>query len=245
MLDKKISVSEQVANLSEKAQIVFTWSIPHADDLGLLPHSSKTLKAMVVPMMDIDLNGFEKIIKEIRNQGLWSDYKYGKELFFHIVKFKDHQTLKKDRKPVTYLNGIDNWNQVEKLGFRLEDDGIQMEDGGNPSKDKIREVKRREDNKEALTPKEKALLFFESVDKKNDNFHLFIKTLAQNNKVKPDIIQSELIKFAGYWTELNGSGTKQRWQMEKVFDIRRRLATWFSRVGFKNFSSAKGKTIIE
>ena len=45
MLDKKISVSEQVAKLSLEAQLIFTWAIPHTDDAGMLPHSNMTLKA--------------------------------------------------------------------------------------------------------------------------------------------------------------------------------------------------------
>lgn len=52
MIDKRISVSEQVANLPLKAQLLFTWMIPHADDVGLLPYSARTIKALVVPMVD-------------------------------------------------------------------------------------------------------------------------------------------------------------------------------------------------
>ena len=49
MIDKKISVSEQVANLPIEAQLLFTWMIPHADDVGLLPYSARTIKALVIP----------------------------------------------------------------------------------------------------------------------------------------------------------------------------------------------------
>jgi hypothetical protein len=38
-----------------------------------------------------------------------------------------------------------------------------------------------------------------------------------------------LQKFCNYWTEKNKSGTKMRWELERVFEINRRLATWSSR----------------
>lgn len=41
--------------------------------------------------------------------------------------------------------------------------------------------------------------------------------------------QEMLEKFCQYWTEPNRSGTKMRFELEKVFDIPRRLATWASR----------------
>lgn len=41
--------------------------------------------------------------------------------------------------------------------------------------------------------------------------------------------QDMIEKFCQYWTEPNRSGTKMRFELEKVFDIPRRLATWASR----------------
>ena len=325
--------------MSVSAQLVFTWSIPHADDLGILPRSHKTLKATIVPILEISIDDFGKVVDEIIKQGLWQEYIYKDEKFYRIMRFGEHQTLKKDRKPNTYLKGVEDWKQVEELGFHLEDRrheisgenhpnwkggitpeitrirnspemakwrlnvferddftcqkcglrGIELEahhikpfatfpdlrfevsNGATVCKEchyevngtdwkpssSLREVKGskekiRKENKVSpngeLTPKERTILFFEAVDKQNDAFHSFVHQLAQQNTVPPESIRRELKKFADYWTELNGSGTKMRWQMEKVFDVRRRLATWFGRVGFKNFTAAapsgKGKNII-
>src|SRR3990167_5180290 len=127
MLDKKISVSEQVANLPVEAQLFFTWSIPHADDLGLLPYSPRTIKALIVPMLDIDVETIGNHLEAIVKQGLYEIYEHSGQRFIRIVKFGNHQTLKKDRKPSTYLTDIETWEQVEKLGFRLEDNGNPTE----------------------------------------------------------------------------------------------------------------------
>ena len=134
MIDKKISVSEQVANLPIEAQLIFTWAIPHADDIGLLPFSHRTLKALIVPMMDISLETFGFHIEKILEQGLIEEWEYEGEKYYRIIKFLENQTLKKDRKPNCLAKNIDSWAKVEKIGFHVEDDG-------NPSKDKGSKVK--------------------------------------------------------------------------------------------------------
>ncbi len=49
-----------------------------------------------------------------------------------------------------------------------------------------------------------------------------------------ETVKEEMLKFISYWTELNKSGKKQRWETEKTFEVNRRLATWFSNI--KNFN---------
>jgi len=41
--------------------------------------------------------------------------------------------------------------------------------------------------------------------------------------------ETMLDKFCNYWTEKNKSKTKMRWELEKTFEIMRRLVTWASR----------------
>ena len=138
MIDKKISVSEQVDNLPTEARLIYTWSIPHADDLGMLPYSHKTLKALVVPMWDMRLDTFGNQMEDILKQGLYEVFKHNGEKFYRIVNFLKHQTLKKDRNPNTYLNDITNWSDINKFDFHLEDNGT-------PSKEKLSKEKRREE----------------------------------------------------------------------------------------------------
>jgi len=45
-------------------------------------------------------------------------------------------------------------------------------------------------------------------------------------KKYPDVM---LDKFVNYWTEKNKSGTKMRYELEKTFEITKRLATWSAR----------------
>jgi len=57
-------------------------------------------------------------------------------------------------------------------------------------------------------------------------------------------VVNELVNFRGYWTELNGTGKKQRWEMEKTFELKRRLGTWFKNADKFNTNTSNKKTII-
>lgn len=96
---KKISHSEQVANLPVVAQLLYTWMIPHADDFGLLPYSPRTLKAMIIPMVDIRVEDIGFQMEDIGKQGLIEEFEFAGEKFWKLKKFREHQTLKRDRIP--------------------------------------------------------------------------------------------------------------------------------------------------
>lgn len=153
MIDKKISVSEQVANLSIEAQLLFTWMIPHADDLGLLPYSVRSIKAMVVPMWDKSNEEIKTLLESIVFQKLVTVFQCEGQKFLLLPKFLEHQTLKRDRQPQTILpvklekESKDSWKSCEKI---LETVGKQLEDVGNQmeSEEKIREEKGREAKEE-------------------------------------------------------------------------------------------------
>ena len=96
--------------------------------------------------------------------------------------------------------------------------------------------KREEEN---ITPKEEMELFINSEDYfKEITNHLVRKGLSK------EVVIRELTSFKSYWTELNGNGKRQRWEMEKTFELKRRLSTWFSNARkFRQRSNQKGKTI--
>ncbi len=150
LLDKKISVSEQVFKLSDKAKLLFSWGVLHADDIGLLPNNRRTLKGLVMPIEDIKIEDFSKMIEEIVKVGLWKMFEYKGEEYILIVNFSDHQTLRRDRQPVTILKKFEHSNDAKESWeelFKLLD--IPMTDSVKPktAEEKRREEKRREEKK--------------------------------------------------------------------------------------------------
>jgi hypothetical protein len=55
-------------------------------------------------------------------------------------------------------------------------------------------------------------------------------------------VVNELVNFRGYWSELNKSGTKQRWELERTFQLQRRLSVWFRNA--EKFNKSREKKII-
>lgn len=58
------------------------------------------------------------------------------------------------------------------------------------------------------------------------------------SKFCKEIDQKTLEQFFDYWTEPNKSGTKMRWELEKTWDLKRRLNRWINNdLNWKNGQS--------
>lgn len=119
MLSKSISVSERIANLSERAQVLVTWSIAHADDFGLLPKSEKKIKAMIVPFWDITLQSVTDCIGEIIAQSLWVLITFKNSQYYCFPKWFDHQDLRRDIKPKLYAGDGYSWEDYMDVRSEL------------------------------------------------------------------------------------------------------------------------------
>jgi len=75
------------------------------------------------------------------------------------------------------------------------------------------------------TPKEQAEAFFTEIN----NQELVIQKILEQKGVYEPLIRQNIEDFVLYWTEPNKNGTKQRWELEKTFEVFRRLRTWFAR----------------
>lgn len=87
-----------------------------------------------------------------------------------------------------------------------------------------------------LTPSQSMKNFITSVREKDSHYQSLLEKLAEGG-IEEDISSRELDKFLDYWCELTKSGTKQRWETEKTFEVRLRLKTWF-----RNYSERASKS---
>lgn len=90
--------------------------------------------------------------------------------------------------------------------------------------DKIREdkIREEEDKKEGkLSEVEKR----EILRKRSSDLIAELKEIQEEGKYPAAMLDA----FYGYWTEPNKSLTKMRYELERTWDTRRRLATWASR----------------
>ncbi len=86
-----------------------------------------------------------------------------------------------------------------------------------PTKDKdIREI----------TPRQQAIDYFTKDGEKDKVLEEFIL-----KGYKKDFLLTEMKKFISYWTEMNATGRKQKWELQKTFEVKKRLIYWLN----KNF----------
>jgi DNA replication protein DnaD len=67
----------------------------------------------------------------------------------------------------------------------------------------------------------------ETIQQRETNFVTLVKDIAlkeQNEELTDEMIKN----FTSYWTESNVNGQKMRYEMQKTFDIKRRLNKWLS-----------------
>lgn len=236
MINKSISTSKQANLLSAKHAILFTWSLPHLDDYGDITNDPEVFKAIVVPMRkDITVKDCADYIKISQEIGLTKMYKD----CLSYLGFDNHQNISSEKRAKSHFDKTEI-NALEILG----DSENALKSPVQDKEDKIREFKLREDKGLAPTlPKTQAENFFFIAESGSQEFLDFSRQLSEQSGASEQVISRELKKFVNYWTELNSTGTKQRWQMEKVFEVKKRLITWLTRAGQWSSEKKKGKTI--
>ena len=92
--------------------------------------------------------------------------------------------------------------------------------------------------KEIPSPKEKARDFFSKGEVYKNARQKLLEIASEQ------AVDSELSKFSDYWTEKNSTGTKERWQMQKTFEVEKRLGTWLRNVSKFTGTKSRGKQIV-
>lgn len=87
------------------------------------------------------------------------------------------------------------------------------------------------------TPSQTAQRFFNSLEEQQS-----LVTRMAERGIDQDWAEREIHKFVSYWTELNKSGTKQRWQQQPTFEVERRIRTWVEKS--VEFNKTKQRNII-
>lgn len=124
---------------------------------------------------------------------------------------------------------ICNWEKYQSSANRVGNNKVTTsEQQSNNKVTHYKNIRNKEykniriEKRELITPTQKEELIFFLTEKGLDK----------------QLVVSELEKFISYWSEKNISGTKQRWQMQKTWETKRRLATWFNNInkftGVKN-----------
>jgi hypothetical protein len=136
-----------------------------------------------------------------------------------------HNLIRKDRyKPTRYLE--------EKSSLKIKENGAYTEAvatiGCQNDNQMATQVRLGKDSKEGAvaelsattTPRQEFQEFLKSPESQIDRL---VASCGANND---EYVRREVAKFVSYWTEPTPNGKKQRWEIQKTFDYKRRLATW-------------------
>ena len=152
-----------------------------------------------------------------------------------------HNSIRRDRYHETqYLEEKNTLFIKENMAYtdlatNGEQIGNQMVPEVKLSKAKISKVKLSQEKEN--TPKEETIAFFKGESQYSELLDLYSKERDRT------LIESEFKKFVLYWTESNGM--RQRWQMQPVFDVKRRLYTWLSKINnFSNKQVTRGRGLV-
>ena len=166
MLSKSISLSEQVNDLSDNAQLLFTWMIAHGDDQGRLLGNPNNIKGRVAPLKRWSEPLIFKYLVEMANEDLIFFWFQGGNFFIQFIKWYDHQTLQTDRITPSKYPAFDpktakSISKLEDLEKLWKQDGYKKETQYNLKEVNIREYNINQisrflkDLRRSLTPSRK------------------------------------------------------------------------------------------
>jgi hypothetical protein len=91
MISKCISTSLKINGVSEFAQLLFTWIIPHTDDFGRIDGDARVIKAIVMPLSERKSDDFSDALLELAKAELILWYRLAGKSIVQVVEFSKHQ----------------------------------------------------------------------------------------------------------------------------------------------------------
>lgn len=234
IINTRFWIDDYISNLDPIEKLLFLYFLtnPATDICGVyeLPLKNIALDTGIDKEMAIKvLDRFTRDGKIIYHKG-----------WVIIKNFIKHQSINPAVK-----KGIEA--SLEKIPLEIREllnDREPIESLSEPS-DRVSDIKSNliksnliELDTEPLTPSEEALDFFSG----GESFSLILADFVEKTSVSPPLLEKEFKKFILYWTEKNKSGTKQKWQLEPTFEVKRRLANWLGRM--KDFNKIQESRII-
>jgi hypothetical protein len=226
MFSLQIVDTDAFLDMPVSCQLLYFHLVMRADDEGFIGNPKKILRL---------IGGQDDDLKILFAKRFLLNFESGVVVIKHWLV---HNTIRMDRfNQTTY--------QDEKSSIITKDNrvysewqplGNQMVPQVKLSKDKLSKVNLSELGEKTPTPAQEAREFF-----KNKDIQLkAITGIAEKYNAPPAEVQREINKFISYWTELNKTGNKERWEQQPSFEVKKRIVTWLNNI--KTFSKPIEKT---
>lgn len=238
MFSLQVVDTDAFLDMGQGSQLLYFHLAMRADDDGFLSNPKKVAKMIGASEDDMKVLlakrfviGFESGVVVIKH---WRMHNYIRKDTYNETNYLEEKSTLQVKENGSYTEIIPSVNGSSTGRQRVVDTGkVRL------GKDRIGKVSvESEATIVANSPKEQMKRFIEG-----ENREAIIKYLTQNGLDESTAIQ-EIQKFIQYWTEPNHTGTKERWQLQKTFDVKRRLITWFSKSKQFNQITNEKKGII-
>jgi hypothetical protein len=247
-----ISGSKKMPQLkTDGARLLYTWLLTHLDINGCYSADPETVSHQVFTKLKRPIKSVASYLEDMANVGLIILYQVNGEDYLWVPDFiqkQPHLNPKREAFPIIPLPS--NEQLVSRLGVEYE----LVVSNSTLSKVKVKqskvkqskgEVKEKEEQTQISSfesPQNQTKRFFQAVKDGSMEFTEFVKGLAERNNGDEGVIKNEVLKFTAYWTERSQVGKYERWELQRTFEVMRRLATWFGNVDkFKGFTTQVNK----
>ena len=126
MLAKKISYDEQVAKLSIKATLLYTWCLPHLDVQGRYYADANIIKGSVVPYIgEYTIGDIDNYLTEMVNVGLVVLYGNGRK-YMYFKGFHKNQVIVASREAPSAIPSPDGTPDKVVIRSRVEHEEVKL-----------------------------------------------------------------------------------------------------------------------
>lgn len=229
---------------TDGARLLYTWLLTHVDVNGCHSADPEIVKNRIFTKLKKTFKAVAFYLEDLADVGSLILYQSNGEHYLFIPDFVEKQPYlnpEREAKPTIPLPTPDQL--TSRTGVQYE---LVVSNSNTIIKVKVKvNVKDKVNVNEAQTqvssfesPQNQTKRFFQAVKDGSVEFTEFVKSLAEKNNGDENLIKNEILKFTAYWTEKSQTGKKERWELQRTFEVMRRLATWFGNIDkFKGFTT--------
>ena len=221
----------KIGKISRDARLLYVGMWTFCDDAGTIIADPIWLKSKIFPYDQIQLQQFNKFCKELLINGFISLFSYKEEEFYYLPNFSRHQVINRPNFEELNVPKEFIYNELQKNTEQSVNNHGTISAGIGEDKEK--------DNK-------KEILSNESIKKKAASAATHERKEAFYHSLIPyaDKYGKEMLRaFFDYWSEMNASQTKMRFEKQPTWELSKRLATWENNE--KKYEKNTGKILLK
>jgi hypothetical protein len=248
MFSKEIVWSDAFLDMPDTSQLLYFHLGMESDDDGFVGNPKKVsrfigasdddLKILITKKFVLVFESGILVLKHHRMNNNWDKHNCKRTVYieeYERLRIKENKAYTMDKtKGVCLQTG----NRLKTV-VRIEENRIEEN----------RKEKKREEGIQGevavapLTPQEKTKKFFKGITDimqkiqsiESDSMKYLLKQISTDQGIelpeKKKVFWAEIKAFGDYWQEKDHLGKREKWQMQKTFEVERRLQTWLKKAG--------------